>query len=45
MRDEVMDLLEEHWRRLGFTMIVVTHDSAVAKRAQRRITMTSGHLS
>ena len=45
MRDEVMDLLEEHWRRLGFTMIVVTHDSAVAKRAQRRITMNSGHLS
>ncbi|WP_075892230.1 ABC transporter ATP-binding protein [Actinomyces provencensis] len=45
MRDEVMDLLEEHWKRLGFAMVVVTHDSSVAKRAQRRITMTSGHLS
>ncbi|MGO3795774.1 MAG: ABC transporter ATP-binding protein [Pauljensenia sp.] len=45
MRDEVMDLLEQHWKRLGFTMVVVTHDSSVAKRAQRRITMTSGHLS
>ena len=45
MREEVMDLLEQHWQRLGFTMVVVTHDSSVAERAQRRITKTSGHLS
>lgn len=44
MRDEIMSLLEDHWRHLGFTLVIVTHDSSVAKRAQRTITMTSGHL-
>ena len=41
-RDEVMDLLEERWRHLGFTFVVVTHDSAVARRAQRMISMRTG---
>lgn len=45
MRDDIMGLLESYWKQLGFTLVVVTHDSAVAKRAERRITMNSGHVS
>jgi len=44
MRDDVMALLEREWKRLGFTLIVVTHDSSVAERAQRQIRLTSGRL-
>lgn len=45
MRDEIMGLLESYWKQLGFTLVVVTHDSSVATRAQRRITMNSGHVA
>ena len=41
-RDEIMDLLEGLWRAKGLTLIVVTHDSAVAKRAQRRLLIRQG---
>ncbi|ASD20953.1 peptide ABC transporter ATP-binding protein [Cryobacterium sp. LW097] len=41
-RDEIMDLLEGLWRAKGLTLIVVTHDSAVAKRAQRRLLIKQG---
>src|SRR5438270_10044222 len=34
-RDEITALLEELWRDLGLTLVLVTHDSAVARRAQR----------
>ena len=44
MRDEIMTLLEGYWRRLEFTLIVVTHDSSVAARAQRIVTMRAGRL-
>ncbi|MFT8636749.1 MAG: ABC transporter ATP-binding protein [Pseudoclavibacter sp.] len=44
MRDEIMTLLEGYWRRLQFTLIVVTHDSTVAARAQRIVTMRAGRL-
>jgi putative ABC transport system ATP-binding protein len=37
-----MDLLEGLWRDRGLTLIVVTHDSAVAKRAQRRLNIKQG---
>ena len=30
-RDEIMDLLEGLWRDRGLTLIIVTHDSAVAQ--------------
>jgi hypothetical protein len=33
------------WRERGLTLILVTHDSAVARRAQRIGTMKSGCLS
>jgi putative ABC transport system ATP-binding protein len=44
-RDEIMVLLEKFWQEYGLTMIVVTHDSFVAKRAQRIGVMRNGRLS
>ena len=44
-RAEIIALLEKLWKDLGLTLILVTHDSAVARRAQRIGTMTSGRLS
>ncbi|MCX7520779.1 ABC transporter ATP-binding protein [Microbacterium sp. STN6] len=41
-RDEIMDLLEGMWRDRGLTLVIVTHDSAVAKRAQRRLHIKHG---
>ncbi|GGU32370.1 ABC transporter ATP-binding protein [Streptomyces violascens] len=40
----VMDLLEE-LNQAGVTIIVITHDHAVASRARRRVTILDGHLS
>lgn len=44
-RDEVMNVLEAAWKELGLTMVVVTHDSAVAARAQRCITLRDGQIA
>lgn len=33
MRDEIMDVLETMWKEHGLTFIMVTHDSAIAKKA------------
>jgi putative ABC transport system ATP-binding protein len=44
-RDEIMALLETLWRERGLTLVVVTHDSEVSKRAQRVATMEAGELS
>jgi putative ABC transport system ATP-binding protein len=44
-RDEIMDLLEGIWRDRGLTLIVVTHDSAVARRAQRRLHIKQGKVT
>jgi putative ABC transport system ATP-binding protein len=41
-RDEIMQLLEGLWRERGLTLIIVTHDTAVARRAQRRIHIKNG---
>jgi putative ABC transport system ATP-binding protein len=41
-RDEIMELLEGIWREKQLTLIIVTHDSAVAKRAERRLHITNG---
>ncbi|WP_345183098.1 ABC transporter ATP-binding protein [Microbacterium panaciterrae] len=43
MRDEILDLLESLCAG-GLTLIVVTHDSAVATRAHRRLRLKNGHL-
>jgi putative ABC transport system ATP-binding protein len=44
-RDEILALLETSWRERGLTMVVVTHDSVVARRAQRIGVMKKGHLT
>ena len=44
-RDEIMDLLEGLWRDRGLTLIVVTHDSAVARRAERRLHIKNGTVT
>ena len=41
-RDEILELLEGLWRDRGLTLVIVTHDSAVARRAQRRLNIKHG---
>ncbi|HEY7429473.1 MAG TPA: hypothetical protein VH641_01945, partial [Streptosporangiaceae bacterium] len=42
---EIIGLLEVMWQERGLTMVVVTHDSTVARRAQRIGVMKNGRLS
>ena len=44
-RDDIMGLLEHLWRDTGMTLVLVTHDSAVARRAQRIGITQHGKLS
>ncbi len=44
-RDDLIGLLEKLWRDRDLTLIVVTHDSTVARRAQRVGSMRKGRLS
>ena len=44
-RDEIIALLEKLWQDLGLTLILVTHDTSVARRAQRVGLMRDGRLS
>ena len=44
-RDEIMTLLGELWRERGLTLVTVTHDSSVARRAQRTAIMRNGVLT
>jgi putative ABC transport system ATP-binding protein len=44
-RDEIIGLLEDLWRDRGLTMVLVTHDSTVAARAQRLGLMKDGLLT
>lgn len=44
-RDEIMDLLQGLWRDQGLTLIVVTHDTAIAKRAERRLHIKQGRVT
>jgi putative ABC transport system ATP-binding protein len=41
-RDEIMDLLEKLRVDEGITLIIVTHDTSVAKRVQRRLKIHNG---
>jgi putative ABC transport system ATP-binding protein len=43
-RDEIINLLEKLWRERGLTLVLVTHDSAIAQRAQRVGVMSKGRL-
>ena len=44
-RDEIIGLLEKLWQDNGLTMVIVTHDSSIARRAQRLGTMRNGKLT
>ncbi len=44
-RDEIMALLEKLWRDIGLTMILVTHETSVARRARRIAVMSKGRLA
>jgi putative ABC transport system ATP-binding protein len=44
-RDDIIGLLERVWRERRFTMVVVSHDSVVAARAQRTALMRDGRLT
>ncbi len=44
-RDEITALLARLWRDLGLTLVLVTHDSTVARHAQRVAIMHKGRLS
>ncbi|MFE7166791.1 ABC transporter ATP-binding protein [Streptomyces sp. NPDC057616] len=45
MRDEIMEVLERMWKELGLTFIMVTHDSAIAKKAPRLATIRKGRIT
>ncbi|WP_405821497.1 ABC transporter ATP-binding protein [Streptomyces sp. NBC_01390] len=45
MRDEIMDVLETMWKDLGLTFIMVTHDSAIARKAPRVATIRKGKIT
>jgi len=44
-RDEIVALLMTLWRDRGLTLIMVTHDSWVARRAQRRLRIARGTVT
>ncbi len=45
MREEIMALLEKLWRDSGVTLVLVTHETTLARRAQRVAVMSKGRLS
>jgi putative ABC transport system ATP-binding protein len=44
-RDEIMDVLERLWKEHGLTFIMVTHDSAIARKAPRLATIRKGKIT
>ncbi len=44
-RDDIIGLLEKLWRDQHLTMVLVTHDSTIARRAQRLGIMRNGKLA
>jgi putative ABC transport system ATP-binding protein len=44
-REEIVSLLVEFWRSRRLTFVLVTHDSSLARRAQRVAVIKGGRLS
>jgi putative ABC transport system ATP-binding protein len=44
-RDDIIRLLERLWLERGLTLVLITHDSSVARRAQRTGVMNKGRLT
>lgn len=42
---EVMGMLENIWRNMGKTLVVITHDSRIARTADRQFVIVDGVLS
>lgn len=42
---EVMQLLKNIWETTGKALVIITHDTGIARMAQRRFTITDGILS
>ncbi|NEB91011.1 ABC transporter ATP-binding protein [Streptomyces bauhiniae] len=45
MRDEIMEVLERMWKEHGLTFVMVTHDSAIAKKVPRLATIRKGRIT
>lgn len=43
--DEVMEMLKNIWKKMGKTLVVITHDSRIAQMAERQFTIVDGTLS
>jgi putative ABC transport system ATP-binding protein len=44
-RDNIISLLQNLWQERGLTLVLVTHDTSIARRAQRVAVMSNGHLT
>ncbi|MFG3100496.1 ABC transporter ATP-binding protein [Streptomyces sp. NPDC048182] len=44
-RDEIMEVLDRMWRERGLTFVMVTHDSAIARKAPRLATIRKGRIT
>lgn len=44
-RDEIIALLEVLWESKGLVLVMVTHDSAIARRARTRLSIADGVVS
>jgi putative ABC transport system ATP-binding protein len=44
-RDDIVGLLVKLWKDKGLTLIIVTHDSHIAKKAQRHLTIKDGKVT
>ena len=42
---EVMEMLQNIWKKMGKTIAVITHDSHIAEMADRQFTIVDGILS
>lgn len=42
---EVMELLQNIWKKMGTKLVVITHDSRVAQMADRQFVIVDGVLS
>ncbi|GGP51061.1 ABC transporter ATP-binding protein [Streptomyces melanogenes] len=45
MRDEIMEVLEGLWKEHGLTFVMVTHDTALARRAPRIAVIRKGRVT
>ncbi|MFE4588086.1 ABC transporter ATP-binding protein [Streptomyces laurentii] len=45
MRDEIVELLDGLWKEHGLTFVMVTHDSAIARRAPRLAILLKGQIT